>query len=242
VLPVADAIELLKRLQTVDAQLYRLRRLRQDKPRELEAARARAAELEAAARAAQEEMTRLQMAHQEKEVELQTRETRVKQLKAQLFQVKTNKEYTALQHEIESLSADSSLLEEDVLKVLDAIDAASATLTKRRKELQQAQERLAAEQRRVEGELLQIEGELAGVERDRAGMATEVPSEALAQYERVLKIREGLALVPVVNESCGGCHRRLPPQVVNEAALRAKLVACEQCNRILYVDGSAAAV
>ena len=66
-------------------------------------------------------------------------------------------------------------------------------------------------------------------------MPTLLPA-TLEVYERVLDIREGLALVPVLNDSCGGCHRRLPPQVINEVYLKAKLVTCENCNRILYFD------
>lgn len=239
---MTDAIELLKRLQAVDAQLYRVRRARQGKPRELEEARARVDEAQALVRAGEDEHKRLQLAHKEKDVELQTRETRVKQLKGQLFQVKTNKEYTALQHEIDSIGADSSLLEEDILEVLEAIDRAGAALRQRREALGAAQQRYAQEQARIEQEVAQLDGELAGFDRDRAGVVGGVPADALTMYEQVLKLREGIALVAVVSGSCGGCHRRLPPQVVSEAALRAKLVACEQCNRILYVDGSAATV
>jgi hypothetical protein len=49
-------------------------------------------------------------------------------------------------------------------------------------------------------------------------------------------LRDGLALVPLVSDACGGCHRRLPPQVINQVYLKADLVTCESCNRILYFD------
>jgi predicted nucleic acid-binding Zn-ribbon protein len=75
---------------------------------------------------------------------------------------------------------------------------------------------------------------MADLEGARKTIVPEVPPEPLAAYERVLEIREGLALVPVVGDACGGCNRRLPPQIVNEALLKAKLVTCESCNRILY--------
>ena len=63
-----------------------------------------------------------------------------------------------------------------------------------------------------------------------------VERAALSLYERVLAGREGLALVPLVNKSCGGCHMVQPPQVISEARLNAKLVTCDSCNRILYQD------
>ena len=47
-------------------------------------------------------------------------------------------------------------------------------------------------------------------------------------------------MVSVLNESCGGCHRRLPPQIVNEVYLNAAIVTCPSCNRILYDDAHSA--
>ena len=58
------------------------------------------------------------------ELELQTREASVQKLKGQLFQLKTNKEYTAMQHEIDTLKADNSLLEDAILKTFESIDQA----------------------------------------------------------------------------------------------------------------------
>ena len=45
-----------------------------------------------------------------------------------------------------------------------------------------------------------------------------------------------LAMVPLVDEACGGCYRKLTPQVVNQVLLKSDLVMCENCNRILYSD------
>ena len=61
-----------------------------------------------------------------------------------------------------------------------------------------------------------------------------IDARLLSQYERILKSREGLALVPVMNNACGGCHMGLPPQVVNETQQHEKWIVCESCARILY--------
>ena len=78
--------------------------------------------------------------------------------------------------------------------------------------------------------------QIAQLERSRKTLVPDILPEALSTYERILKIREGLAMVPVVGEACGGCDRRLPPQVVNQVYMKTELVTCESCNRILYVD------
>ena len=100
----------------------------------------------------------------------------------------------------------------------------------------QQQERLRAETARIERELTGIAGQVAELERTRKTLLPDVAPKALATYERILGIREGLAMVPLVHESCGGCHRRLPPQVINQVYLKADLVTCESCSRILYFD------
>lgn len=233
---MANPLEILKQLQTFDGELFLLRRQQNEKPRELERVRAEVAAQEARVKAAEERLKTLQLSQKEKEIELQTREASVKKLQGQLFQVKTNKEYAAMQREIDSLKADNSLLEEAILKAFDAIDQAMSERQREQRQLAELQGRLKVEQTRIEGELATIGEQIAQLEQRRQAVVPQVPPAILTSYERVLKLRDGLALVPLVNESCGGCHRRLPPQVISEVYLNASLVTCENCNRILYFD------
>ena len=233
---MADQLEILKRLQAVDGELFRLRKAQEEKPRELERVAAAVAAREAQLKAAEERLKTLQLSQKEKEIDLQTREASVKKLQGQLFQVKTNKEYTAMQHEIDALKADNSLIEEAILKAFDAIDQAVKDRQREQGLVAQEQARLRVERERIERELATIGEQIAQLERTRETLRPDVPPPALATYERVLGIREGLALVPLLNDSCGGCHRRLPPQVINQVYLKAELITCENCNRILYFD------
>ena len=233
---MADQLETLKRLQLLDGELFALRRQQEEKPRELKTAEAVVAAQEARVKAVETRLTTLQLAQKEKEVDLQTKEGNVRKLQGQLFQVKTNKEYTAFQHEIETLKADNSVLEEEILKGFDAIEASTKERQEEQRRLSDTQARLATERQRIERELAAIEEQIGQLERQRHVLVPDVPPAALSLYERVLRIREGVALVPLVNDACGGCHRRLPPQVINQVYLHADLVTCESCNRILYFD------
>jgi len=233
---MADQIEQLKQLQQVDARLYALRRLRDEHPRTIEQVRLRVTEQEASVKAAEERLTSLQLSQKSQEVELAGREAQLKKLQSQLFQVKTNKEYTAIQHEIETLKADNSLMEEAILRTLDQIDQASGDRRKEAAVLAERQAEFRGEHARLTEALAEVEGDIAQLERERAGRVPDVPAASLRVYERILAIRDGVALAPVAGDSCGGCHRRLPPQVVNEVYLKAKLVMCESCNRILFLN------
>lgn len=233
---MADQLEILKKLQTLDGELYRLRRQQEEKPKELERASAEAAAQDARLKDSEAALKTLQLTQKEKEVELQTKEANVKKLQGQLVQLKTNKEYSAMQREIDTLKSDNSLLEEAILKTLEAIDQATKERQESQRQAAECQQRLQAERGRVERELAAIGEQIAQLERSRQALLPDIPPQALATYERVLEIREGLALVPVMHESCGGCNRRLPPQVINQVYLKAELVTCEHCNRILYFD------
>src|SRR3989338_5964006 len=233
---MADQLDTLKRLQAIDGELFHLRKEEKEKPKELERAAAQVAAQEAAVKAAESKLTALQLTQKEKEGELQTREAQVKKLQGQLFQVKTNKEYSAMQHEIEALKADNSLLEEAILKTFDAVDQAAKARKAEQAKLAGQQEQLRRERERIERELSTIRAQIVKLELDRKTLTPDAPKASLAIYERILGIREGLAMVPLVNDSCGGCHRRLPPQVINQVYLKANLVTCESCSRILYFD------
>lgn len=235
---MANQLDTLKQLQEVDSQLFELRRQQEDKPRELEQAVAETAAQEARVKTADGKLKAAQLAQKEKEVELQSKEGNVRKLQGQLFQVKTNKEYSAMQHEIETLKADNSLLEEAILKGFDAIETASRERQEEQRRLAESQAHLAKERARIEGDLAVISEQTAKLERQRQALLPDAPPPALAVYERVLKMRQGVALVPLLNDACGGCHRRLPPQVINLVHLNTDLVTCEACNRILYFDAS----
>ena len=236
-----DVIEPLRKLQAIDGELYRLRRDASQKPLELEAARRRVADEQTKAHALEAQLKTLQMKQKEKEIELSGRETTIQKLQGQLFQVKTNKEYTAMKHEIDQSKADISLFEEEILTILDEVERAKQAHRAQLGVVAAQQQRLGEEEVEVGRALAQIEAHIAELEQRRQAAAPGVQRDVLSTYERVLVSREGLALVPLINDSCGGCHMVQPPQVFSEASLRARVVTCDSCNRILYVDQSDAA-
>ena len=172
-----------------------------------------------------------------KEGELGTAEEKIKKLQGQLYQLKSNKEYTAMEMEIKGLKADKSLLEEEILKLLDAVDAAKLK-TGKEKELLSVEEKKCKEElealKKREDEISAAAGVL---EEKRKTYLPNVEVKLVSQYEKILKSREGLALAPVKNGACGGCHMDLPPQAVHEIRLAEKVIICESCARMLYWPG-----
>lgn len=157
----------------------------------------------------------------------------IKKHQRQAFEVKTNKEYSAMLQEIESERQRVSKLEEDILTIMEEADHLAASE-------RQETERLGLVKRQAGDKLSAIEARSAGIEKDLA-LATEardrelkaLPAEILAIYRRISRGRQGLAVVPMVGGACGGCYANLPTRLTVEVKAMEELITCEACGRIL---------
>lgn len=236
-MPAIDIGEQLKgliELQTVDGQLYALRRQRQQKPAQIEQLKAAHQAEAQRVKTVEEQLKTLQVKRGSMEGDLSAKEANVKKLQMQLYQVKTNREYTALQHEIEGLKADNSVLEEEILRLMEQVDQQKAALVSAqaafKTEAARHQEAVAV----VERETAALDAEIARLQAQRQTVTPRIDPKLLAQYERVLERREGIGLAPVRQGACSGCYMNLPPQTINEIRLKERLIACESCARLLY--------
>jgi predicted nucleic acid-binding Zn-ribbon protein len=238
VMNVAEEIKKLVELQQLDIEIFGIKR-------ELEWIPEKIAEYDASVKAkeglfkgSEEKSKKLAVKKKEKEMELGTKEEAIKKHQGQLFQVKTNQEYSALQKEIASIGADKSILEEDILKLFDDIDAAEKEVARDKDLFQKEKIKIESEKKQFEQKKSELETRLGTLNAQRAELAKNVNVEALAKYERILVAREGSALVPIENESaCGGCNMNLPPQIINEVRMNTDFVVCGNCSRILYSKG-----
>jgi len=229
-----EQIKMLIELQGLDTEIFNRNRILNEVPvriKELDD------ELEAKSanmKALEEESKKIQVEHKKKEMELKTKEEDVKKHQVKLFQVKTNKEYTALEKEISEVKADASVLEEEIINLLDQVEEIKKSVAKEREVLEVEKKKSGIEKNKIEEEKKAAEKEFNDLNNKRKEFAEKIDKSILAKYERILHKTDGLALVPIVSDSCGGCNMNLPPQVINEARLAKGLTVCGNCARILY--------
>ena len=89
---------------------------------------------------------------------------------------------------------------------------------------------------RIDEETRAIQGSIQQLQSQREILVPKVDRQVLSRYERILEHHEGLALVPVRRQSCGGCNMILPHQAINEIQMAERLITCESCARILYIE------
>jgi len=231
---VGEELKKLLELQAVDVEIFAMKKELEAMPERIKEYDAVVKSKEVIFKTSEEKLQKLQLKRKDKEVELAAKEEAIKKHQNQQFQVKTNQEYTALQKEINSAAADKSVLEEDILKIFDEIDAAQKELAENKNVFQEEKVKIEAEKKEMEARKKELEEKLKSVVSDRDAIAAGVDKDTLARYEKILHARDGLALVPVAGDACGGCNMNLPPQVVNEVRLKQDFIVCGNCSRLLY--------
>jgi len=231
-----EQIRLLIGLQKLDNQIFRLKKELAHQPIFIQTLEGQFKQKEAGLKKVEEELKAATLKRREKELDLESKEVLIKKMQGQLYQIKTNKEYQTMEKEIASQKADASVLEEDVLKILDQIDTYSKEVGRQRQALEQERQKFSEEKNIVECRTKEIQASLAALTAQRTALAQTADKKFLAKYERILHTKESMALVPVLGGSCGGCNINLPPQVINEIKMKQELIFCGSCARILYID------
>lgn len=240
-LNLKEQINKLIELQAVDSEIYSLQTEKDAKPEEIknldisfEEKKKHLAELE-------KRLLDLQKQRKEKELDLATKEEQIKKNQTQLYQLKTNKEYAAMLKEIGGVKADISVIEDKIIEILDKSDAAKKDIDKEKQNLQEEEKRINAEKNKIQIRIKEIDERLAQLKAERDRILPGIKPKIINQYERVLKSRDWLGIVKVKNNACQGCFMNVPPQVINLIKMYDHLVACEVCQRILYIDDNESA-
>ncbi len=229
-----SVVEQLLVVQEHDLRIMQLEKEMRDIParkeRELERLnghKAALAEAEDALKAKQAELKQL-------EVETESHHDKIAKLRGQQLELKTNKEFKAMEHEIEAIEKAISSTEDRELVIMEEIEKARQGVELSRGELAaedaEVQEDIKALDERFSG----LESELSDENAARAAAAEGIDAEWMTRYEGILRSKGGGALVSTANGVCGGCYMTLPPYLQHDAKKRMGMVVCGFCGRLLY--------
>ena len=201
---------------------------------------ARLADQEAAVAAIKQRLADNQAARRDIEKDVAAVQTRLSRYKDQLMEVKTNKEYQAMQHEI-AIAQDAVRSHEDrILERMEEGEALAAELKAAETELKRQESAISAERKVLDAEAAELQKQAAEKQGGRAALAAQVSAAALRLFDHVARQRKGQALAEARDGVCTVCHVRLRPQVFNEVRRNESLIQCESCLRILYFVPAAA--
>ena len=168
----------------------------------------------------------------EKDVAVQ--QTRLSKFRETAMAVKTNQEFTAVQHEIAFAQTEIKKIEDAILeRMLESDDLAAA--------LKDAEAKLAAETKAIDAERktgsaahIEMQATLERIATERAALVGGLDKGVLATFEAVSRKRNGVAMSEARGGVCTICHVRLRPQVFNTVLRNDSILQCDHCNRILY--------
>ncbi len=230
-----ETLEKLRRLQDDDSLIGSLNAEISAQPRKLAEIAAKRDAAHAEVKAAEERLQGIEHDRRDREGEAQTEGERLKKYKTQLSQVKTNKEYTTMLHEIETTEKKIGDLEEQILIGMEEADAGKVRLTEAKAAAAFIEQTCLEEAEKVRTRTADAEGELAAAEADRKGLAGEIDVETLARYEKVRSARRGVAVARARDSICGACGGELLRQLYNDLFKDDAIHTCPGCQRILYV-------
>ncbi len=229
-----EQLSLLIQLQNTDTKIRALSEQKNRLPEILASLDRRRTESKEELEKTKELLQTAQKNKRDRDKDLEAGVQKVEKLKARTSEIKTNKEYQALLKEIETAQQENKLIEDDILTLMENIDAAAAAITAAEKRARDEAGAIAAEQKEHEASLAKIEEELQNARRQRQEMTARVKPPILAQYQRLLESKGGSAIVESRNESCSGCYMSIPPQVFVNVKKNESIITCPHCGRILY--------
>ena len=231
-------IQHLIRLQQLDSDIESGRRRIAEIPAVQSALVARLEQATTAVAAVKERLAVSQQERKKIEAEVAAIQTRLSKYKGQLLELKTNKEYQTMQHEIATAEEAIRSHEDRVLERMEEAENLARDLKAAETELKAQQGAIATERAALDAEGGNLLRRVDEISATRSTVAKQLSPEALRLFEHVSKQRKGLAVAEARDGSCSVCHVRMRPQMYNEVRRGENLIQCESCLRILYAPAA----
>jgi predicted nucleic acid-binding Zn-ribbon protein len=175
-----------------------------------------------------------QKKRRELEGDLALIETKRKRYKEQLDGVKTNKEYTALQHEIELVSQAITEMEDQILAQMEEAEGLKGQIEEAQKAKEREEKVLLEEKKAIQSEADRLQKEMDELTGKRQQWLSQIPPAIIEEYDHLVRHRKGIALAEARDAICMECQMRIRPQLFQEIRRNDTIITCENCSRILF--------
>jgi predicted nucleic acid-binding Zn-ribbon protein len=234
-------LERLIALQRLDSAAHEARQRLAREPEREKALEAGLESARQAVAATKERLAKNQNTRRTIEKDIATIQSRLSKYRDQLMEVKTNREYQAMQKEIEVAETEIKEMEETLLERMLEGDELTAAVKRVETDLAAQQKAVEGDRRAMSAESVELNASLERLGRERAELIRAIEPQALAMFELVARRRNGVAVAEARDGICSICHVRLRPQVFNTVRRNEQLIQCDTCNRILYFSPAAPA-
>ncbi|MGC1454023.1 MAG: C4-type zinc ribbon domain-containing protein [Nitrospirota bacterium] len=229
-----EKLSLLIQLQEIDAKIRTQIAQKNRLPEALATLELRRVSINDNLDKVKEALLAAQKVKRDRDKDLETGVQKVEKLRTRSSEIKNNKEYQALLKEIEAAEQENKAVEDDILGLMEKIDAAAGQITVSEQRAKEEAAEIQVEQKQYEAAFAKLEEELKEIEEERQKAITRIPKQLLSQYQKLLGTKAGIAIAEARGESCSGCYMSIPPQVYVNVKKNENIITCPNCGRILY--------
>ena len=233
-LTVEEKLKALYQLQTTLSKIDEIRTLRGELPLEVEDLEDEVAGLNTRIERIKNEIEELKRAIVQRKTNIEDAKASIAKYTEQQNNVSNNRQYDLLSKEIESQSLEIELCEKKIREATDIIAAKSEELVESEKNMEERQSDLEDKKNELEDIISETRAEEEKLREKAKELETKIESRLLQSFKRIRKnSRNGLGIVYVQRDACGGCFNKIPPQRQLDVRSRKKIIVCEYCGRIM---------
>lgn len=239
---VEERLASLYKLQTCLSEVDRIKSVRGELPLEVKDLEDDIIRLQTRIQNFQDEIERQNDLIKTKRGDIETRKVKIARYDEQINNVRNNREFAFLEKEKEFESLEIELAEKNIRDAQARINEKQEEIEKTREELADHEHNLGEKKRELEDIISETKQEEEKLLMQAKELETKIDDYTLNAFKRIRKnARNGLGIVCVQRNACGGCFNRIPPQRQLEIKMHKKVIVCEYCGRIL-IDGVLAGI
>ena len=233
-LSVEEKLKTLFQLQTALSSIDEKRALRGELPLEVQDLEDEIEGLNTRVEKIQNEISEFQKAIVQKKGEIVTAEASVNRYKSQLDEVKNNREFDTLSKEIEYQSLEIELCNKKIREAENRIQEKNDEMATCNATIQERQEDLDIKKSELDEIIAETRAEEDKLKEKVKDLESKIEPRLLTSFKRIRKnARNGLGIVYVQRDACGGCFNKIPPQRQLDIKMHKKIIVCEYCGRIM---------
>lgn len=240
---IEEKLIALYKLQTIDSKIDEFKRLRGELPLEVQDLEDEVVGLETRINNIQSELTRLENEINAMKNQITESEGLMKKYETQQMKVRNNREYDSLTKEIEYQSLEIKIAEKKIKEYSEELKTKNETFKKAEKNLDEKKKDLEYSKKELSGIVEETQKDEEELSKLSLTIEDKIEDRLLKAYKRIREsASNGLVVVPIKRDACGGCFNQIPPQRQLDVRTHKKIIVCEYCGRILIDDEILAAV
>ena len=235
---VEERLRALYELQQIDSKIDKIKTIRGELPLEVSDLEDSVAGLETRSAKYEEEIKQAETIISDRKNTAKDASALIKKYESQQGKVRNNREYDSITKEVEFQNLEIQLSEKKTKEAKASIAAKKDVIEKVQEDLAERKKQLKAKREELEDIVGETQKEEESLIKKSKSSEGKIEDRLLKAYKRVrTNARNGLGVVPVLRDACGGCFNKIPPQRQLDIRMHKKIIVCEHCGRIL-VDAS----